>query len=262
MTEDYARRFGGVGRLLGAAALERLAAARVCVVGLGGVGSWAAEALARSGVGGLTLVDMDDVCVTNTNRQLPAVTGAEGRPKARLLRERALAINPGCDAVALELFFSKATAGEVLDGGFDCVVDAIDTTGDKALLIAECGRRGLGCVTVGGAGGKRDATQIRAGDLGEARGDELLRLVRRKLRREHGYPAGEGARFGARCVFSAERPAFPWADGVCRAEPERSGPLRLDCEGGLGAAAFVTGAFGLVAAQEAVRLVTAGCRGE
>lgn len=258
MNEDYLSRFGGVGRLFGADGLGRLARARVCVIGLGGVGSWVVEALARSGVGSLSLVDLDDVCVTNVNRQLQAVEGAVGRSKARLLAERAGLINPGCAVEVRELFFSKATAEEILGAGFDCVVDAIDSTGDKALLIAECGRRGIACVTVGGAGGKRDATGIRTGDLGEAWGDELLRLVRRKLRREHGYPAGERHRFGVRCVFSAERPVFPWADGSCRVEAEKGSSLRLDCESGFGTAAFVTGAFGLVAAQEVVRLVAEG----
>jgi tRNA A37 threonylcarbamoyladenosine dehydratase len=258
MNEDYLNRFGGVGRLFGRGGLERLERACVCVVGLGGVGSWVVEALARSGVGGLTLVDLDDVCVTNVNRQLQAVEGAVGRAKARLLEERARLINPGCRVAAREVFFSGATAEGILGGGFDCVVDAIDTTGDKALLIAECGRRGLACVTVGGAGGKRDATQVRAGDLGGAWGDQLLRLVRRKLRRDFGYPEGEGAVFGARCVFSPEPPVFPWADGSCCAEPEKGSALRLDCESGFGTAAFVTGTFGLVAAGEAVRLIAEG----
>lgn len=253
--DDYAERFGGVGRLFGAAALARLRTAHVCVVGVGGVGSWTVEGLARSGVGALTLVDLDDVCVTNVNRQLPALDGHIGRPKVTVLAERVRLINPACRVETAAEYFTEASAERLLAPGFDCVVDAIDAAGNKALLIASCVQRSLPCVTVGGAGGKRDATRIRAGDLGESSGDELLRQVRRKLRRDHGFATGEGKRYGVRCVFSAEKPIFPWADGTCRTEAEPGGNLRLDCASGFGTAVFVTGAFGLAAAGEAVRLL-------
>lgn len=255
MNNDNAQRFGGVGRLYGAAALERLRAAHVCVVGVGGVGSWAVEGLVRSGVGALTLVDLDDVCVTNVNRQLPALDGQIGRAKVAVLAERVRLINPECRVEAVTEYFTEASAGRLLTPNFDCVVDAIDAMANKALLLAECVRRGLPCVTVGGAGGKRDATKIRAGDLGEATGDELLRLLRKKLRRDHGFAQGEGNRYGVRCVFSSEKPVFPWADGTCRAEVEPGGSLKLDCASGFGTAVFVTGAFGLAAAGEAVTLI-------
>lgn len=255
MGDDFQDRFGGVGRLFGAAGLARLRAAQVCVVGVGGVGSWTVEGLARSGVGALTLVDLDDVCVTNVNRQLPALDGNVGRPKVEALAERVRLINPACEVVTRAEFFTRTTAEALLASTFDVVVDAIDSLSNKALLIASCVERGLACVTVGGAGGKRDATQIRTGELGEAVGDDLLRLVRKKLRREHGFAAGEGVRFGVRCVYSAERPVFPWADGTCRADVEPGSALKLDCASGFGTAVFVTGAFGLAAAQEAVRLI-------
>jgi tRNA A37 threonylcarbamoyladenosine dehydratase len=126
---------------------------------------------------------------------------------------------------------------------------------NKALLIAECVKRNLPCVTIGGAGGRRDPTRIRAADLGEAMNDELLRLVRKKLRRDHGFARGEGNLYGVRCVYSAEKPVFPWADGTCQAEPEPGSNLKLDCASGFGTAVFVTGAFGLAAAGEAVNLI-------
>lgn len=252
MSGEHAERFGGVGRLLGAAALERLKAAHACVVGVGGVGSWTVEGLARSGVGALTLIDLDDVCVTNVNRQLPALDGQIGRPKVAVLAERVRLINPGCRVTAITDFFTAATAGDMLAGRFDCVVDAIDGTANKSLLIAECVRRGIPCVTVGGAGGKRDATQIRAGDLGETGGDDLLRNVRTTLRRDHGFAKGGGHRYGVRCVYSMEKPVYPWADGTCQAEPEPGGHLKMDCASGYGSAVWVTGAFGLAAAQEAI----------
>lgn len=253
MSGDYEARFGGIGRLLGRTALPRLQAAHVCVVGVGGVGSWAVEGLARSGVGALTLVDLDDVCVTNVNRQLPALDGQIGRPKVEVLAERVQLINPACRVAAVTEFFTAASAERMLAPGFDYVVDAIDGMTNKALLIASARQRGLPILTVGGAGGKSDPTQLRSGDLGEAWGDDLLRLVRRKLRRDHGYPAGEHVRFSVRCIWSAEHPVYPWADGTCNAEPEPGGRLKLDCASGFGTAVFVTGAFGLAAAGEVVR---------
>lgn len=258
MNDDYHSRFGGVARLYGREALARLTAAHGCVVGVGGVGSWTVEGLARSGIGALTLIDLDDVCVTNTNRQLPALDGQIGRPKVDVLAERVSLINPACRVTTHTEYFTAASAARLLSGGFDCVIDAIDNVGNKALLVAECCRRGLPVVTIGGAGGRRDPTQIRTGDLGEAWGDELLRLLRRKLRREHEFPAGEQTgrmHFGVRCVWSSEQQVFPWADGTCQTEPEPGSKLTLDCESGFGTAVFVTGAFGLAASSEAVHAI-------
>lgn len=253
---DYLDRFGGVGRLVGRAALDRLAAAHVCVVGLGGVGSWTVEGLVRSGIGALTLVDLDDVCITNVNRQLPAVDGQIGRPKATVLAERARSINPGCRVTALQEFFTAESAERLLTGPYDFVVDAIDRMAAKALLIAGSKRRGWPVLTVGGAGGRCDPTQTRTGDLGEASSDELLRLVRKRLRREHGFAAGAQRgrmHFGVRCVWSGEQQVFPWSNGTCASEPEPGGNLALDCASGFGTAVFVTGTFGLAAAGEVVR---------
>ncbi len=257
MNADYLDRFGGLGRLYGTAGLERLAAAHVCVVGLGGVGSWAAEALARSGVGALTLIDLDDVCVTNVNRQLPAIDGEIGRPKVAVIADRIRRINPGCRVEALAEFFTASSAERHLAPGFTAVVDAIDDVGNKALLIAACRARGLFCVTAGGAGGKRDGTALRTGDLGASGGDDLLKQVRKTLRREHGFAGGEGNLYGVRAVWSTERPVFPWADGTCAAAPEPGSNLRLDCASGFGTAVFVTAAFGLALAQEVVNRVVA-----
>ena len=258
MNEDYLQRFGGIGRLYGAAALPRLHAAQVCVVGVGGVGSWVVEALARSGVGTLTLIDLDDVCITNVNRQLPALEGNIGRPKVAALAERVHAINPGCRVTTRSEFFTAKSAESLLAPRFDWVVDAIDGMSNKALLIAECMRRGQPVLTVGGAGGRRDATRIRCCDLGESQGDELLRQVRKKLRRDHAFAQGEGNIYGVPCVFSNEKPLYPWANGTCSVEKEPGSNLKLDCASGFGSAVFVTGAFGFVAAGEIVRRVAEG----
>jgi len=255
METDYLDRFGGVGRLLGQAGLERLRLAHICVIGLGGVGSWAVEGVARSGVGRLTLVDLDDVCITNVNRQLPAMDGELGRPKAAVLADRVRLINPHCQVQTRLEFFTAATAEGILSDGYDFVIDAVDDVTNKALLIAECVRRGLRCVTTGGVGGKRDGTQLRVADLGDAAGDDLLRLTRKTLRRAHGFTAGEGVHFGVRAVYSPEHPMYPWADGTCAKEREPGSKVRLACASGFGTAVFVTAAFGFAAAGEAVRLI-------
>lgn len=260
LAADYLERFGGVGRLFGREALDRLQAAHVCVVGVGGVGSWAVEALARSGIGALTIVDLDDVCVTNINRQLPALDGQIGRPKVDVLSERVHAINPHCRVTAVPEFLTAATAGRILSPAFDYVIDAVDRMSIKALIIAECRARGRPVATVGAAGGRRDPAQIRTGDLGEA-SDELLRQVRKKLRRDHGFAPGAHrgvTRLDVPCVWSAEKPVFPWANGTCAAEPEPGSNLKLDCESGFGTAVFVTASFGLGVAGLVVRAIAEG----
>lgn len=255
LSEDYLQRFGGLGRLYGAAALPRLHAAHVAVVGVGGVGSWVAEGLARSGVGALTLIDLDDVCVTNVNRQLPALDGNIGRPKVAAIAERVALINPACRVSAISQYFTEKTAAELLAPGFAWVADCIDLMSTKSLLIASCRQRNQPVLTVGSAGGRRDATRIVVSDLGDSHGDELLRQVRKKLRRDYGFAKGEGNRYGIPCVSTQEQPVYPWADGTCAAEPETGSNLRLDCATGFGTAVFITGAFGFIAAGEIVRRI-------
>jgi len=262
-SSDFLDRFGGVARLLGRAGLARLHAAHVCVVGVGGVGSWTVEGLARSGVGALTLIDLDDVCVTNVNRQLPALDGQIGRPKVTVLAERVRQINPECRVELVHEFFTAASAERLLAPRYDFVVDAIDRMSHKALLIAGCRERGIPVLTIGGAGGRSDPTKVHVGDIGEA-SDDLLRMVRKKLRRDHGFASGAHrgiTRMGLRCVWSSEAPVYPWADGTCAAEPEPGSNLKLDCASGFGTAAFVTGVFGLVAAGEVVRTLARAGQG-
>ena len=256
--DDFEQRFSGLARLYGNAGLARLRAAHVAVIGLGGVGSWAVEALARSGIGALTLIDMDDVCITNVNRQLHAIDGQIGRPKTDALAERVRRINPECRVEIIAQFFTAATSAELLAPRYDFVIDAIDKLSHKCAVITGCREREMNVLTVGGAGGKRDGTAVRVADLADSTQDELLRQVRRKLRRECGFPHGNGVQFGMPCVYSPERPVFPWSDGTCAAEEEPGSNLKLDCATGFGTATFVTGAFGFAAAGEVVRRLAIG----
>ena len=254
-------RFGGIARLYGEAGLRALGRAHVCVVGVGGVGSWTVEALARSGIGALTLVDLDEVCVTNVNRQLPALDGGFGKFKVEELARRVVAINPGCRVEARAEFFNGKTSGALLVAGFDFVVDAIDNVGNKALLIAACRERGIQIITSGAAGGRRDGTRAEVTDLAKSTNDPLLSKVRVQLRREHGFPCAT-KRMGVPCVFSPESAVYPKMDGtVCasrREAGESSSSHKLNCEWGFGAATFVTGAFGFAAAGEVVRRLAIG----
>ena len=247
-------RFGGVARLYGPEALEKLARTHVSIVGVGGVGSWIVEALARSGIGRLTLIDLDDVCITNTNRQLPAMEGEYGRPKIDVLAERVQRINPGCEVTRHHVFLTESTVADLIRPGCaDFIVDAVDRMTPKALIIAKAREAGIEVVTIGGAGGRRDPTRIRVGDLGATSGDVLLKLVRKKLRRSHGWPQGKGHVFGVAAVFSNEIQVYPWSDGQVCDTPEPGSNLHMDCASGFGAACFVTGAFGFAAAGEIVR---------
>lgn len=258
MDESYTQRFGGIGRLYGAAALPRLQAAHVAIVGVGGVGSWVVEALARSGIGSLTLIDMDDVCITNTNRQLPALAHTVGVSKVDVLAARVAEINPACRVSRVIEFLTESNVDRLLAPDFDFVVDAVDRTSIKALILARCHVRGMPVITSGSAGGRRDPTLIRTSDLGHAGADTLLKGVRQCLRRQHGFPKSEEGRplaMGIPCVFSSEKPVYPWADGSCSLEPESGAEtgLRLDCAAGFGAATHVTGTFGFVLAAEVVK---------
>ena len=253
---NYEARFGGIRRLYGADGQDRLARAHVCVVGIGGVGSWVVEALARTGLGALTLVDLDDVCISNVNRQLHAVTGAFGRPKVEAMAERVRLIQPDCRINALQSLFTAATAAEILAAQYDGVVDAIDQTAMKALLIARCRALNIPIVTTGGAGGRRDPTALRVADLARTTHDGLLSATRKLLRDEHGFPRDPKVAFGVDCVYSTEAQVYPAADGSVCETREPGANLRLDCRSGYGTASFLTGAFGFAAAARMVKIIT------
>jgi tRNA A37 threonylcarbamoyladenosine dehydratase len=247
MTTDR-QRFHGIDRLYGAGSVARLARAHVCVVGIGGVGSWVVEALARSGVGHLTLIDADEVCISNTNRQLHALDGEFGKAKVAVMAARARAINPGLAVDAIAEFLTPANLAHLLDRGYTMVVDACDAFRVKVEMIAWCRRRKLPLITCGSAGGRTDPTLIAVRDLSKTEHDALLALVRKKLREEFNFPRGPKRYFGVQAVYSRENVRYPQADGrVCGTRPAGGEPLKLDCGAGLGAATHVTAAFGFAA---------------
>jgi len=258
LPETLRERFAGIDRLYGQGAIARLSGRRVAVVGMGGVGSWVVEALARSAVGHLTLIDADDICVSNTNRQLPAIAGQYGSNKAEAMAQRCRAINPLIDVDAVPAFVTGGNLAELLDRRFDLVLDACDSFRTKVEMIAWCRRRKLPIVVSGSAGGRTDPTQIRLRDLSRTEHDALLALIRKKLRAEFNFPKNPDRYFGVQAVYSLENVKYPQADGsVCGLRPQlgADAALKLDCGAGLGAATHITGAFAFAMVARALELL-------
>ncbi len=266
MSESYQNRFGGIGRLYGKRALEKFADSHVVVVGIGGVGTWAAEALARSGIGEISLIDLDDICVTNTNRQIHALTSSIGDSKVDVMAERIEQINPECRVNKVEDFITLDNLDEYFipaksGGNIDYVVDCIDAVKPKAALIAWCKRHKIKIVTVGGAGGQMDPTQVQVSDLAKTYQDPLLAKVRNILRREYNFSKNTQRRFAIEAVFSTEQLSYPQADGeVCNAKASAEGPKRMDCATGFGAVTMVTGTFGFVAVSRVLTKIASSVK--
>lgn len=261
MDATWTDRFAGIDRLYGVGALAHFARCHVVVVGLGGVGSWVVEALARTGVGRLTLIDADDLCVSNTNRQLPALEGAYGRNKAEAMAERCRAINPAIQVEAVQAFLTGSNLAELLDRGQDLVIDACDSFRTKVEAIAWCRRGKRPILTVGAAGGRLDPTLVRVRDLSRTEHDAMLALIRKKLRAEFNFPKNHQRYFGVPAVYSLENVQYPQADGtVCGLRPKlgADAALKLDCGVGLGAATHITGAFAFAAVGKALEMLLKG----
>ncbi len=252
-----AERFGGIARLYGVKEAEKLAASRVAVVGIGGVGSWAAEALARSGVGSIVLLDMDELCITNTNRQIHALGQEYGRAKVEVMAERLRLINPSIEVLPIMAFYTAKHPEYLFDTRPNVVVDAIDSMRPKAHLIAECRRRKVPVVTCGGAGGRVNASCITVADLARTCGDNMLSQLRKNLRRDYDFPLYDRCpELGIPCVYSPEKPRFPRCDGSvsCEREPHQKGGI--GCANGFGSATHITGTFGFMAAGAALQILT------
>ena len=251
---DMERRFGGIGRLYGTRALQTFRRSRVCIIGIGGVGSWAAEALARSAIGDITLIDLDHVAESNINRQLHALSGTLGMAKVKVMAERIAQINPDCRIHALEEHLTHDKLDTLLSGDYDYVIDCVDGYRIKAALVAHCKRNKIRVITVGGAGGLIDPARIQVADLSRTEHDALFSKTRQLLRQEYGFSRNLKRRFDIPCVYSLEQPVFPSADGDISTEKPGNQPAGgLSCAGGLGSVTAVTATFGMVAAAHVLR---------
>lgn len=242
---DDARRLGGIARLYGERGLENIRAAHVVVVGIGGVGSWAAEALARSGVGHLTLIDLDVVAESNLNRQAHATLGTLGRNKVDAMRDRILSFAPDCRVTLIDDFVTPENVAQLVPADADFVIDAIDQVRAKAALVARCVAAKVPVAVCGGAGGKTDASKLTTSDLAFTAHDALLSKLRATLRKDHAFPRGE-KKFKVVAVYSTEPQAGSPADGGAG----------LACAG-YGSAMHMTASMGLMAAGIALSAVAA-----
>lgn len=251
---DLERRFGGLTRLYGMDGAARIRASCVVVVGIGGVGSWAVEALARSGVGQLVLVDLDHVAESNINRQVHALTTTLGQSKVDAMRDRVGLIHPACEVVGIEEFVEPANWPQLLEGrAVDAVIDACDQAAAKTAMAQWARNSRSAFISVGAAGGKRLAHRVDIDDLSRVTHDPLLAQVRYRLRKHHGAPR-EGKAIGIACVFSREAVLSP--DASCAIESDGS----LNCHG-YGSVVSVTAAFGLAAAGWVLDLMAGKVQG-
>lgn len=249
---DFDRRFGGIRKLYGAAGLRALNEAHVCVIGIGGVGSWAAEALARSAVGRITLIDLDHVAESNLNRQIHALESTLGKSKVQAMAERIAGINPACQVELIDDFLDPDNLADYLGRSYSAVIDAIDSVKTKTALIAWCRRNKVRLITCGGAGGQLDPTQIQIGDLAKTTQDPLLAKVRHNLRREYGFPRDPKKRFEVAAVYSTEQLVYPKDEGASCDIGDGEGISGLNCAG-FGSSVGVTASFGLIAASWVLR---------
>ncbi len=254
--DSYQRRFGGIQRLYGDQGRDVLRDAHFCVVGIGGVGSWAAEALARSGIGEITLIDFDEVCETNINRQLPALGSTIDQKKCQVMAERIKLINMGCQINVIDDFLTLQTYENYLNRGYDYVIDAIDSIRFKSLMINYCKRNKIPIIVTGGAGGMTDPTKIQVADLSRTFNDPLISKVRSQLRKEYGFSKNGKRRFSIDCVFSSQQPIYPKKDGTVSHEKPGIHGVSLDCRFGYGAASYITASFGFMAAGYAINKLT------
>jgi tRNA A37 threonylcarbamoyladenosine dehydratase len=262
---DFNQRFGGMARLYGVNGLTRLQKSTVMIVGLGGVGSYAVEAIARSGVGNIILVDLDDVCITNINRQLCATSDSIGKLKGDVLKNRIHSINPYAKVFFVEDFLTKSTIDKILPennpDNIDFIIDAIDSLDSKCLLIAKAKELNIPVITTGGAAGKCDPTQIKVDDLAFTVNDALLARMRKKLRRDYGFDKKAKRSLAARkkmeitAIYSPEDPMFPMPDGSVCFTPDPNNEIILDCESGMGSATHITGSFGFFAASYVINSI-------
>ncbi|WP_068994335.1 tRNA cyclic N6-threonylcarbamoyladenosine(37) synthase TcdA [Kangiella sediminilitoris] len=241
-------RFGGIARLYGQKALDKFRRTHICVIGIGGVGSWVVEALARSGVGAITMIDPDEVSESNINRQLVALDSTIGQGKGDVLKERVSDINPECKVAIIEDLLKPDNTRELIGSGFDYVIDAIDSARSKAALISHCKRNKVPIVCIGGAGGQIDPQQITVADITRTHNDPLLAKTRSILRYDYGFSSNLKRKYQVPCVYSTEQLSYPLPDGgITNQKPDSDRALRMACDVGMGSATHITATFGYFA---------------
>jgi tRNA A37 threonylcarbamoyladenosine dehydratase len=255
---DYYSRFSGIGRLFGRKAQEKIRSSKILIIGIGGVGSWVAESLARTGIGSMTLVDLDDICVTNVNRQILAISSTVGQFKVDVMKKRVLDIHPLCEVDTKQCFFNPKNLESIFDRDYDFIIDACDDFTNKCHLIDYCRKNKIPLVVMGGAGGKVDPLQIRVTDMASSSNDRLLARLRKKLRQEFSFPLENEGDFGVWSVWSHERAVYPTANGCITHKPPLGLAKNMDCEEGFGSASFVTGAFAFATTSLVLREMTKG----
>ena len=255
-SESYQHRFGGLMRLYGTQACFKLLHSHVLIIGIGGVGSWVAEALVRSGVGMITLMDLDDICVTNSNRQVHTTDQTIGLAKTSVMAERLKRINPEVDVHCIDDFIDKSNIPEHIQSHYSFIFDAIDNAIDKTEIISHCKKNQYPMITIGSSGGKRDPSKIAYGDLAETAGDPLFLKIRNNLRRKHGFSRDTRQSFNIQAVYSTESMVYPDSKGGTSTSKEfiKAGE-KLDCGSGYGASTMVTASFGLLAAARAIEIL-------
>ncbi len=254
LSENYLQRFSGLSRIYGFNALEYLQQAKFCIVGVGGVGSWAAEAAARSGIGFITLIDHDNIELSNTNRQIHTLESTLGQSKVEALAERIQQINPECECNAIDDLVTRANLERFNFQQFDYVIDAIDHVQQKLSLVHYLRRNKIKLVSTGGAGGLTDPSQIEIADLTRTFNDPLLAKMRANLRHQLGYTRNPKRRFGIDCVFSSQQPVYPAENGeISYAKPGSENQTTLDCANGIGSFVGVTASFGFTAVSHALK---------
>jgi tRNA A37 threonylcarbamoyladenosine dehydratase len=241
-TNQHSRRFNGVAHLYGKDALDHFGKAHIIIIGIGGVGSWVVEALARNAIGKLTLIDMDVVAESNINRQLPALTSTLGKNKIDVMKQRVQDINPQCEVVCIDDFIHQDNLQELISNDADFVIDCIDSSKVKASLIYHCKRRKIPIITLGGAGGQTNPELIKTADLSRTEHDPLLSKTRKLLRKNYNFPTNLKRRFGIPCIYSTEHLTYPGNEST-----KSTIKTNLSCAGGIGSSVMVTGTFGFMA---------------
>ena len=260
ISDDYSERFGGIQRLYGSKKAAIIPTLRICIIGIGGVGSWAVEALARSGVGHITLIDHDDIALSNINRQIHTLDSTINQSKVIAMQERVQQINPQCHCHAIDdlltannltKYFSISHKNKA-DEKYDYIIDAIDSVKHKSALIYFCKRNKIPIITTGGAGGLTNPTAVEICDLSKTYNDPLAASVRSQLRHQYNFTRNPQSRFGVECVFSTEQQLYPQADGSVGQEKPNMKGVSLDCNFGYGSSSCVTSVFGFSAAARAI----------